>query len=362
MLNNLFSIYKGKKVLITGNTGFKGTWLSSILLQLHANVVGYALAPEGSPNIYDKLNLSNSIKQYIHDIRSIKDIKKCLIQERPDIVFHLAAQPLVRESYMSPLETMDVNIMGTIKLLEAIRQVGLNIVVIVITTDKCYQNNEWLFGYREVDAIGGYDPYSASKGAVEVVTKSYRSSFFNPADFQNHGVKIASARAGNVIGGGDWAKDRIVPDAIKALSTNERVFVRNPYATRPWQHVLEPLSGYLSLGAKLLNRNSDEELESAFNFGPLITSNKNVKELVQEIIVCWGEGQWYTEEIKAVHEASLLNLTIDKAYHLLNWCPKWDFNETVKHTVDWYKAFYSQSEAINSITNNQIVDYFKTNS
>lgn len=361
MLSNIFEVYNRKKTLVTGNTGFKGSWISQWLLQLGAEVSGYALEPPTTPSLFDQLGLDKEIRNFTHDIRDFESIKNCLGQVRPDILFHLAAQPIVRESYITPRETMETNVMGTVNLLEAIRQLGLSTTVIIITSDKSYENQEWLFGYRENDPLGGYDPYSASKGAAELVASSYRRSFFNPDTFNKHGVKLATVRAGNVIGGGDWAMDRIVPDCIRSLQRNETIRVRNPLATRPWQHVLEPLGGYLLLGARLMNVDEKElpKYASAFNFGPLISSNKNVRILVEEVIRCWGGGNWSYNKEDAVHEASLLNLTIDKAYHLLQWHPLWDFNTTVEKTVSWYREVFNSPENAKDITLKQIATYLK---
>ncbi|WP_372776218.1 CDP-glucose 4,6-dehydratase [Mangrovibacterium sp.] len=359
MLEEILSVYRGKKILVTGNTGFKGSWITTWLLKLGASVTGYALDPPTTPSMYELLKLSDSIKQYIKDIRSYNEIKKCLEETRPEIIFHLAAQPLVRDSYNIPLETFDVNVMGTVNLLEAVRELNLRTKIICITSDKSYENQEWLFGYREVDPMGGYDPYSASKGAAEIIISSYRRSFFNPLRMEDHGVKLASVRAGNVIGGGDWAKDRIVPDCINHLEKGERIFVRNPVATRPWQHVLEPLGGYLLLGAKLFSATPDDSRYcSAFNFGPLISSNKTVESLVSEIIKNWGKGSWFHNSTESVHEASLLNLTIDKAYHLLKWQPAWDYEATIANTVAWYKQ-NSLGWDMMEFTKKQIDDYLE---
>lgn len=356
---NKLSVYKDKTVLITGNTGFKGSWLTMILLKLGAKITGYSLEPPTNPSIYDQLGLKKKLTQYTKDVRSYADLENCVKETKPDIIFHLAAQPLVRESYDFPRDTFDVNAMGTVNLLEAVRKSGISTKIICITSDKSYENQEWLFGYREIDPMGGYDPYSASKGAAEIIISSYRNSFFHPDNIHEHGVKLASVRAGNVIGGGDWAKDRIVPDCIKSLEKGDEIFVRNPYATRPWQHVLEPLSGYLLLGAKLFDEIIDDNLFcSAFNFGPLISSNLSVKILVEEILKNWGEGKWTHNAIKSSHEASLLNLTIDKAYHLLNWHPVWNFEKTLKSTVDWYKQRFEGSD-IKLLTENQIDNYFR---
>ncbi|NBC81822.1 MAG: CDP-glucose 4,6-dehydratase [Bacteroidetes bacterium] len=359
MVNNIFDVYKGKKVLVTGNTGFKGSWMSAWLIHLGAKVVGYSLEPPTDPSLYDQLNLKDDLIQYTADVRSYDELKNCIMQERPDIIFYLAAQPLVRESYDIPHETIDVNVMGTVNVLEAVRDLKISTNVVLITSDKSYENKEWLFGYREVDAMGGYDPYSASKGAAEILISSYRRSFFNTENYPSHGVKVASVRAGNVIGGGDWAKDRIVPDCMRALYEGKSIWVRNPYATRPWQHVLEPLGGYLLLGTKLLSDSTDQlDLYcDAFNFGPVISSNKTVQTLVEELLNNWGTGSWDYKQKEAVHEASLLNLTIDKAYHLLRWQPLWDFKDTIQHTVAWYKYNLEKSQTIKDFTEKQIDEY-----
>lgn len=359
MLSEVLGIYKNKKVLVTGNTGFKGSWMSQWLLDMGAEVAGYALEPPTSPSVYAQLELDKNIKHFTQDIRDYEKIKNCLKEVKPDIIFHLAAQALVRDSYVNPLETMNTNIMGTANLLEAVRELGLSTNVVIITSDKSYENREWLFGYRENDPMGGYDPYSASKGAAELVTSSWRRSFFNPENYSKHGVKVASVRAGNVIGGGDWAKDRIVPDCIRSLSKNETIHVRNPLATRPWQHVLEPLGGYLLLGTKLLSIEAEKVplYASAFNFGPVISSNKNVKILVEEILKNWGSGDWTYNKEDAMHEASLLNLTIDKAYHLLNWLPAWDFETTVLKTISWYKDNHYSTRSPLEVTRQQIAEY-----
>jgi CDP-glucose 4,6-dehydratase len=362
MANHIFNAYKDKKVLITGNTGFKGSWMSAWLIYLGADVVGYSLDPPTDPSLYEQLGLKKDIRQYTADIRNYDEFKACIKQENPDIIFHLAAQPLVRESYDIPHETIDVNVMGTVNVLEAVRELKVSTNVVFITSDKIYENKEWLWGYREVDPVGGYDPYSASKGAAGILISSYRRSFFNTNNFDQHGVKVASARAGNVIGGGDWAKDRLVPDCMRALYQGQPIWVRNPYATRPWQHVLEPLGGYLLLGTKLLSK-TNEQLDlycDAFNFGPEISSNKTVQTLVEEVLKNWGKGSWDYEQKETMHEASLLNLTIGKAYHLLRWQPLWDFEATIKRTVAWYKSNLDTPATIKEYTYKQIEEYTKS--
>lgn len=359
---NLQENYKDKKVLVTGNTGFKGSWLSQWLLLLGAEVYGYALQPPTVPSLFDQLELDKHCKHNTNDVRDLEALKKFIKEVKPDIIFHLAAQSLVRESYKNPIETIETNINGTANVLEAVRQLGLSTNIIVITSDKCYENQEWMHGYRENDPMGGYDPYSMSKGAAELVVAAWRRSFFNTNEYKNHGVKLASARAGNVIGGGDWADDRIVPDCMRSLQNEKEIFVRNPLATRPWQHVLESLGGYLVLGNKLMNLGMNE-LDiycSGFNFGPLSSSNKSVEVLVKEILTNWGSGTWAYRKENAFHEAFLLNLSIDKAYHLLNWQPVWNFKTTVKNTVDWYKTTFEHSEDILQITEKQITEYSKS--
>ena len=354
--------YNNKKVLVTGNTGFKGGWLSQWLLLLNAEVFGYALEPPTTPSLFEQLQLNKHSNNNINDVRDLASLKKYINEVKPDIIFHLAAQSLVRESYKNPIDTIETNINGTANVLEAVRQLGLSTNIIVITSDKCYENQEWLHGYRENDPMGGYDPYSMSKGAAELVVAAWRRSFFNTKDFEKHGVKLASARAGNVIGGGDWADDRIVPDCIRSLQKEKEIYVRNPLATRPWQHVLESLGGYLVLGNKLMNIGKDEldTYCSGFNFGPLSSSNKSVEVLVKEILFNWGSGAWTYKKENALHEAFLLNLSIDKAYHLLNWQPVWSFKTTVKNTVDWYKITFENPENISQITEKQIAEYSKS--
>ena len=353
--------YQNKRVFVTGHTGFKGSWLCEWLLSIGAEVHGYALDPQPHEVLFDQLNLSSRLAtDHRADIRDPAALFAALKAADPQVVLHLAAQPLVRLSYDIPVETFSINVMGTAHLLEAVRKNAKPCSVVCVTTDKCYQNREWLHAYREEDAMGGHDPYSASKGAAEIVIASYRSSYFPTTG----PIRLASARAGNVIGGGDWAQDRIIPDCFRALQRGESIQVRNKIATRPWQHVLEPLSGYLWLAA-VLGRNVEngkqkakiEEQEpsakasaiqlsasnsqlfcSAFNFGPSLTSNRTVAELVQELVKHTG-GKWTdASDPHALHEASKLNLATDKAFHLLDWKPVWSFEETVAMTAEWYLA------------------------
>ncbi len=328
------NFWQSKKVLVTGHTGFKGAWLSLWLAQLGANVRGVSLPPNTSPSLFEQLDLASHIDHQINDIRDRDAMGKLIFDWQPEVVFHLAAQPLVRRSYVEPVETWDTNVMGTINVLEALKQLGNQCVGVFITTDKCYDNREWLYGYRESDPLGGHDPYSSSKAGAELAIASWRKSFFN----KGH-ISIASVRAGNVIGGGDWAEDRIVPDAIRSLSLAEAIPVRNPLATRPWQHVLEPLGGYLLLAQNIYEANDQDKskLCSAFNFGPRLDSNRSVRDLIETILQHW-QGSWSDRsDPNAVHEANLLNLVTDKAFHLLGWQPKWDFERTIKETVFWYK-------------------------
>jgi len=326
--------YRGKRVLVTGHTGFKGAWLCEWLLSLGADVSGFALQPPTSPALFDQLQLSDRINDCRGDIRDAAAIAERVRSVQPEFIFHLAAQPLVRLSYDQPVETYSTNVMGTVHLLEAARQLNGRCVIIAVTTDKCYENREWVHSYREEDPMGGHDPYSSSKGAAELVIAAYRRSYFSSP---NSAIRLASARAGNVIGGGDWALDRIVPDCIRALSKNEPVVVRNKVATRPWQHVLEPLSGYLWLGAKLSKGDTQLfALASGFNFGPGLSSNRSDDDLVAEIIKHWPGQVDYQINLNAVHEAKLLNLAIDKSQHYLGWWPVWNFDRTIAETVGWY--------------------------
>jgi CDP-glucose 4,6-dehydratase len=350
------NIYRGKKVLITGHTGFKGSWLSEWLLELGANVAGLALPSPTSPALFEELGLADHLDHCLTDIRDLEAVRQRVDSVRPDFIFHLAAQPLVRLSYREPVATYATNIMGTVNLLEAVRLAGRPCVVVCITTDKCYENREWLHAYREEDPMGGYDPYSSSKGAAELVIAAYRRSFFN-----NSPVRLASARAGNVIGGGDWALDRIVPDCIRSLQAGANIPVRNKRATRPWQHVLEPLSGYLTLGMALANVSGSPDagngLCSGFNFGPALASNRSVAELVEELLRHWP-GRWEDQsDPRQPHEASLLNLAIDKSFHLLQWSPVWNFSETIRQTALWYRRVTDQPSAARELTRGQIALY-----
>ena len=346
-----------KTVWLSGHTGFKGAWLAQWLLELGAEVHGFALEPDTEPALFDQLELGKRLHHQIADLRDGSAVNKSIRAAQPDFVFHLAAQPLVRLSYEQPVETYAINVMGTIHVMEALRELKKKCAAVLITTDKCYENREWLYGYRENDPLGGNDPYSSSKGAAEIAIAAWRRSFF-----KNHPVKIASARAGNVIGGGDWAKDRIVPDCVRAVQKKQAIAVRNPGSTRPWQHVLEPLSGYLWLAARLSQSpRLDPRLASAFNFGPAHEANRTVGELVEEVLKHWP-GRWKSKpDANAVHEARLLQLATDKASALLGWSPVWNFPAAVEFTIQWYRRAQKKSaETINKFTSAQIRDYCAT--
>jgi len=346
--------YHSKKVLVTGNTGFKGSWLSVWLSMLGADVYGLSNGVPTTPSHFTAVGLKDKTIYYEKDIRNLQDIQKVVDEIKPDFIFHLAAQPLVRLSYNNPTLTIETNVIGTMNVLEALRQTNHPCCAVMITSDKCYDNVEWIWGYRETDALGGKDPYSASKGAAELVIKTYAHSFFNTVESN---VKVASVRAGNVIGGGDWAEDRIVPDCARALSKGDTVQVRNPSATRPWQHVLEPLSGYLLLGQKLFE-NSELNGEP-FNFGPNADQNYTVGELINEMQQYWSgaDVEVFCDPGIQNKEANLLKLCCDKALHHLSWKPTLNFQETVQFTVEWYRKYYDQDEDVFGMTCKQIEDY-----
>jgi CDP-glucose 4,6-dehydratase len=359
---SLTQLYGNKRVLVTGHTGFKGSWLCEWLLGMEAQVHGFALPPSTRPALFEQLQLENRISRHqLGDVRNLSELLNYVQEVQPEFVFHLAAQPLVRLSYQEPVETYATNVMGTVNLLESLRLLRKPCSVVVVTTDKCYENKEWTHAYREEDPMGGHDPYSSSKGAAELVVSAYRRSFFSS---ERH-VKLASARAGNVIGGGDWATDRIVPDCIRALQVSLAIPVRNKVATRPWQHVLEPLSGYLQLGAALHGAQGGvlcpESYCTGFNFGPSLSSNRTVLDLVQEILK-HQNGNWIdASDPHAPHEAGRLNLAIDKAFHLLGWQPRWDFSRTVEKTVAWYQAAASlkSPDQFQELTRQQINEYLE---
>ena len=354
-MNNLEAIYRGKKVLITGHTGFKGSWLSMWLVKLGAEVIGMSDEIPTSPSNFDASKVFDQIHDYRLDIMDLDAVNNVVSKHSPDFIFHLAAQALVYSAYEDPVRTLTVNSIGTINILEAIRQSNKPIIGVMITSDKAYDNVEWVWGYKESDRLGGKDPYSASKGMAELAIKTYVESYFkNPVD----GVRVGIARAGNVIGGGDWAGKRIVPDCMEAWRANKIVDIRSPDATRPWQHVMEPLSGYLALGMELYN--ASEIHGQAYNFGPPANQDYSVRNLIDEMSLSWNNVRWNdtSKDVNHRHEAGLLKLNCDKALSDLSWLPTMEFQETVKMTVDWYKAFYETGGAeMQKFTYSQIDEY-----
>jgi CDP-glucose 4,6-dehydratase len=348
------NIFKNKVVVVTGHTGFKGSWLNAWLKQLGAKVVGISLDPPTTPSHFSVANLANEIVDLRVDIRDQVALEEAIISAQPDFVFHLAAQALVRQSYETPIDTWQTNVLGTLHLLEALRKLDKSCAAVIITSDKCYDNVEWVWGYRESDAMGGPDPYSASKGAAELAIKSHIKSYFPKGASK---VRIASARAGNVIGGGDWAANRLIPDCVKAWSKNNVVELRNPHSTRPWQHVLEPLSGYLNLAVALSK--ADDFHGESFNFGPQAQQNHSVLELVKQMALHWDQVRWQdvSKSTSGPYESGLLKLNCDKALHNLRWYAVMDFEDTVRMTAEWYRAYYQKKEQISSITNAQIFTY-----
>lgn len=349
--------WKGKKVFITGHTGFKGSWLCLLLNHLGANIYGYALEPNTDPNLYTQANIDEFVTSTIEDIRNESDLHNALAQSNAEIVFHMAAQPLVRESYNDPKYTYETNAIGTVNLFESVRKLKSVKAVVNITTDKCYDNNETLQSYIETDALGGYDPYSASKACSEIITSSYRDSYFNPVDYQKHKTLIASARAGNVIGGGDWAADRLIPDFLRSIIGNEIIEIRYPDAIRPWQHVLEPLTGYLLLAEKLYNGKA--EFASAWNFGPLNEEGVKVKEIIELIFKGLAKKPNYNiDQGQNPHEAHYLKLNSKKANNLLNWYPKYNAEQAINLIVKYINS-YLADESIKELCLSQIKDYLK---
>lgn len=350
--------YRGAKVLVTGHTGFKGSWLTTWLGELGADVTGLALPPDTKPSMFELLGIAERCRHEVGDVRDLARTETVVRSAKPDFVFHLAAQSLVRRSYASPVDTIATNVMGTTHVLEAVRRAGLRTHVVVVSSDKCYENREWPYAYREEDAMGGHDPYSMSKGATELVTASYRRSFFDPKKIADHGVALASGRAGNVIGGGDWCEDRLVPDIMNALAAGRAVPIRNPASVRPWQHVLEPLAGYLVLGARL--KESPGRFCEPFNFGPALESCKTVGDMADAFVAAWGAGSWEDRrDPNAPHEAVLLRLAVDKAFAALGVEPRWDTRSTVEATVEWYRAHARGASAaeLRALTVAQIARY-----
>jgi len=342
MSGGALGVYAGTRVLLTGHSGFKGGWLATWLWHLGAEVTGYSLPPSTRPSLFEVAAVASRTRSVFGDVRDVDALAGVWNDSPPDIVFHLAAQPIVRESYKSPLTTIQTNLLGTANVLEVARTTGRPVAIVLVTSDKCYENREWAYGYREDDRLGGADVYSASKAGAEIVASSYRRSFFPPAALATHGVAVATARAGNVIGGGDWSPDRIVPDIVRAICSGDAVPVRNPRATRPWQHVLEPLSGYLLLGARLLSgADAGAEACDSWNFGPDPSETRTVQDVVEHVIARFGRGSWRADGVGGPHEAGLLRLATDKARLRLGWQPRWDFEQTIAATVDWYKAFHA---------------------
>ena len=352
-MNPIF--WRNKKVFITGHTGFKGSWLSLWLQELGAHVTGYALQPPSKPSLFEFVQLAQDMKSIIGDIRDRILLTSAMRQAEPDIVIHMAAQPLVRRSYADPVDTYSTNVMGTVHLLEAVRQTHTVRAVVNVTSDKCYENKKWVWGYREDEPMGGFDPYSSSKGCAELVTEAYRNSFFSDGENQ---AALATARAGNVIGGGDWAEDRLIPDVLRALESEQSVNIRNPHATRPWQHVLEPLTGYLVLAEKLYTHG--QTFAEAFNFGPAEEGSKTVQWIVEQLTQIWGNGAcWQLDSGSHPHEAHYLKLDCSKAREMLGWQPNWNLTQALEAIIAWHKAHskYQSSTEMRDLCLQQIKEY-----
>lgn len=341
--------WKGKRVLLTGHTGFKGSWLSLWLQSMGADVLGYALKPPTDPSMFEIANVAQGMTSVIGDIRDAEHLRTTFTQFKPEIVIHMAAQPLVRYSYTHPVETYEVNVMGTINVLEAIRQTPSVRAVVNVTTDKCYENREWVWAYREHESMGGFDPYSSSKGCAELVTTAYRSSFLEPA-----GISLASARAGNVIGGGDWAADRLIPDFLRAMDAGKTLNIRSPRSTRPWQHVLEPLSGYLLLAERLYSEG--KPYTEGWNFGPADEDAQPVQWIIERLAEICQDVQWKCDERPQPHEANYLKLDSSKARVQLGWKPQWRLQTALKKTVEWHEAWRKRQD-MRVVTLMQIAEY-----
>lgn len=354
----LCDFYRGKTVLVTGHTGFKGSWLTLTLLAMGAKVVGVALPPKTKKDIFVLTGLQSKVSHHEFDIRNFERLTALISSEKPDVVFHLAAQPLVRQSYEEPLETITTNVVGTTNVLEALRLSKCAKAAVIITTDKVYENREWIYGYRETDPLGGHDPYSGSKAAADIVTDSYRKSFFAPEKYhETHNTLIATARAGNVIGGGDWSQNRLVPDIMRSVfEGNGVVTLRNPKSTRPWEHVLESVSAYLTLGMRL--GNGDKEVSGNWNFGPSSDSFVSVGDVTERTLKLLGRGFLNVEPDGTKHEANELVLDVTKANRILGWCSKWSIDETILKTAEWYRATNDDPESALAATNKQIEEYF----
>lgn len=358
-LSETLALYRGRRVLVTGHTGFKGAWLTLWLRQLGAEVMGMSLPPPSVPSLYEAAQIGNLVKETILDITDAIAVKNAFTSFNPEIVFHLAAQSLVRPSYANPVETLNTNIMGTAHILDACRYTSSLRAAVIITSDKCYRNNEWWWGYRENDPLGGFDPYSASKGCAEILVDAFRNSYFSPSLYgDTHNLAVASARAGNVIGGGDWAVDRIIPDCIRALMDGVPILIRSPQAIRPWQHVLESLSGYLILGIKLLTKGAT--FAEGWNFAPLNRSDIwPVEHVVQTVCELWGKGTYSVEKGPHPHEASLLGLDASKSYMRLEWKPRYNVRQALEQTVAWYRAWTDDKSSALPVTLNQIQQYIE---
>jgi CDP-glucose 4,6-dehydratase len=343
--------YKGKKVLVTGHTGFIGSWLTKVLSVSDSAILGYSLNPPTSPSMYDAIRLSKGLMDLRKDVRDKESLKKVIQEFEPEIVFHLAAQPIVLESYDNPVETFETNVMGTVNLLESLRRVGSAKVIVVMTSDKVYKNNGSSYSYREADPLGGKDPYSASKSSQDIVVNSFRESYFD-----SMGISISSIRAGNVIGGGDWGAHRIVPDVVRGLTEGKIIRIRNPDSVRPWQYVLEPISGMLLLAQRMWD---DIKFSGEWNFGPNNQREITVKELVDEFLKKWGSGSYTIAKDNEAREANYLQLDISKAKSVLSWFPKYNFEEIIDETVGWYRAYYEDKDNIINVTEKQIRAYFE---
>ena len=356
---SLFSgFYKGKKVFITGHTGFKGSWLCMWLTEMGAEITGFSLNPPTEPSLFEMCHAADGISSIIGDVRDYESLLKAIKKAEPEIVIHMAAQPLVRDSYKIPVETYSINVMGTVHVLEAVRQTPSVRAVVNVTTDKCYDNKEWFWGYRENEPMGGYDPYSNSKGCSELVTSSYRSSFFNSSAYgKTHNTALASARAGNVIGGGDWATDRLIPDIVRSIISGKKVLIRSPHAIRPWQHVLEPLSGYLLLAKNLYEKGAD--FAEGWNFGPSDDDAKPVEWIVSNLCELWGGAGYEIDKNPQPHEASYLKLDCSKAKMRMGWMPKWNIETALRKIVDWTRVYVDKGD-IKEITLKQIREFEKT--
>ena len=352
------AFWRGKRVFLTGHTGFKGGWLSLWLQQLGADVTGYALEAPSTPSLFAVADIGRGMRSIIGDIRDAEHLAAAMQEAQPEIVIHMAAQALVRYSYANPVETYAVNVMGLVNFFEAVRATPGVKAVVNVTSDKCYENKEWPWGYRENEAFGGYDPYSNSKACAELVTAGYRSSFFNPSNHAQHGVALASGRAGNVIGGGDWATDRLIPDMVRAISCGEAVMIRNPAAIRPWQHVLEPLSGYLTLAEHLFEHGC--AYAEGFNFGPADSDARPVEWIINRLCQSWGEGaSWAIDGALQPHEAHYLKLDCSKARGRLGWQPRWNLGQTIEHIVAWHQA-HARGADMREMTLAQINTYQHT--